>query len=120
MIALPIVTKQTKEVVDLTDRLEVAIQQNVLNEGLLVLFLPHTTAALTTTEFKPGMDQELLTAMQAALNQSKLMAAMIDPTLIIPVKDGRLVLGADQRVVLVEFDGPKDRQVSLSFVKSII
>ncbi|MBI3273915.1 MAG: YjbQ family protein [Candidatus Colwellbacteria bacterium] len=42
----------------------------------------------------------------------------IGTSLVIPVKDGTLVLGAWQRVVLMEFDGPRERQIILSFIES--
>jgi len=119
MITLPIATKANEEVVDITERIQVALQQNVLTNGLLVLFLPHTTAALTTAELKPGMDQELLAAFRAIVPK-QIMSVVIDPTLTIPVQDGRLMLGTEQRVVLVEFAGPQERKVSLSFVQSTI
>jgi thiamine phosphate synthase YjbQ (UPF0047 family) len=119
MIALQIATKTLKEVVDITERLQLAIQQNGLNDGIMVLFLPHTAAALTTAEIKPGMDQALLTAFETVV-PAQAMPVVIDPTLTLPVKHGQLMLGTEQRVVLVEFDGPKDREVSVSFMTSVI
>ena len=57
-------TSATKQTVDLTDRLEALIQKAKLQEGLCILFVAHTTAALTTGEIGEGTEQDLLEVVE--------------------------------------------------------
>jgi secondary thiamine-phosphate synthase enzyme len=95
------------------------------------LFLPHTTAALTTADLEPGGDQDLLEAFEVIVPKlsykrvrnpdqasNYIMSAIIDPSITIPVQEGRLKLGIRQRLVLIELNGPRDREVTLTFLAS--
>lgn len=95
------------------------------------LFLLHTTAALTTADLDPGTDLDMLDAFEEMVPKLKyrhphdpehvpdhILSAMIGTSLLVPVENGELVLGTWQRVVLMEFDGPRERQVHMSFVKA--
>ena len=131
MITLHIETKRPKEVVDVTERVQLAIQQHGLSNGVIILFLPHTTAALTTADLEPGGDQDLLEAFEVIIPKlaykrvrnleqaaNYIMSAIIDPSLTLPVQEGRLKLGIRQRLVLIELNGPRDREVTLTFLTS--
>lgn len=60
MIAIK--TKKKKEVVDITEKVQEAVD---IQEGICHLFLMHTTAALTTADLDPGTDQDYLDAIEA-------------------------------------------------------
>jgi secondary thiamine-phosphate synthase enzyme len=90
----------------------------------------HTTAALTTADLDPGTDLDLLDFLDAITPEIRwrhphnpahapahLLSSIIGPSVTLPVQDGRLLLGAWQRLVLIELDGPRHRTVHLSLLK---
>jgi secondary thiamine-phosphate synthase enzyme len=94
------------------------------------LFLLHTTAALTIADLDPGTDLDLLDAFDAVIPKldyrhphnpdhvpDHILSALIGTSLAVPVKAGRLLLGEWQRIVLIEFDGPRRRKLALSFLR---
>ncbi len=96
-------TGSSKQVVDLTDRVQTLIQGVKMREGLCSLFVSHTTAALTTGEIGEGTEQDLLDVVEQIIPSirfrhahdpshawSHMAASMLGPSLSVPVADGRL------------------------------
>ncbi len=123
-------TRKSRQVIDITDKVNSLIGQQDFSVGLCSVFVVHTTAALTTADLDPGTDQDMLdafTAMIPALHYrhphnpehtpDHILASLIGPSVTLPVDGGRLVLGTWQRVVLVEFDGPRERELILSLIR---
>lgn len=113
---------------DLTGDLERVAAGSRLRSGIVTIFVTGSTAGITTIEFEPGAVSDLDRAYERIAprradyahhlrwgddnGSSHVRAAMLGPSLTVPVVDGRLVLGTWQQVVLVEFDvGPRDRTV---------
>lgn len=126
---LRIKTSAAKEVVDLTDRLEVLIRKVKMQEGLCALFVTHTTAALTTGEIGEGTEQDLLQVVEKMIPRiqfqhthnpshawSHMASSILGPSLTVPVSGGKLVLGTWQSVMLVELDGPRERTVHVTLM----
>jgi secondary thiamine-phosphate synthase enzyme len=120
-------------VVDLTDRLSAWLGSEAATSGQATVFVPGSTAAVTTIEFEPGALRDLDEALEAIAPHdrsyhhdarwgdgngfSHLRAALLGPSITVPVADGRPVLGTWQQVVLVECDvRPRRRRVLFSFV----
>lgn len=113
------------DLVDITARVAALLPGGA--EGALVLFTPHTTAALLLNEHEPGLLQDLRVWLERlapagepyAHNRvddnadAHLRAVALGPSLVLPVAQGRLALGRWQRIFLVELDGPRTRQVRL-------
>jgi secondary thiamine-phosphate synthase enzyme len=125
-------TAGRKQVVDLTDRVNAAIRKAGLTEGLCALFLTHTTAALTTGEIGEGTEEDLLEVVEKMIPRitfqhthnpshawSHMASSVIGPSLTIPVSNGALVLGTWQSVLLVELDGPKQRDIHVRLTASL-
>jgi secondary thiamine-phosphate synthase enzyme len=130
MIEIAVKTRKAKEVADITDEINKKLKEEKFNEGLCHLFLMHTTAALTTADLDPGTDLDMLDAWQAMIPRltyrhphnpghvpDHLLSSLIGTSLTIPVKNSKLVLGTWQRVVLVEFDGPRERKIVISYLR---
>ena len=128
---LKVNTSHLKQVVDLTDRLQSVIHQAGLQEGLCTVFVTHTTAAVTTGEIGEGTEQDFLQIVEQMIPQirfrhahdpshawSHMASSILGPSLTIPVSGGKLVLGTWQSVMLVELDGPRDRDVHVSLIPS--
>ena len=130
---LQMATRGHGHVVDLTEQVTAWIERIGAAEGLLNIFVPGSTGAVTTIEFEPGCIQDLDEALEqiAPSNRpyhhdrrwgdgngfSHLRAALLGPSVTMPVAAGRCVLGTWQQVVLVESDlHPRQRRVVLSFV----
>lgn len=106
------------------------MEKSSLNDGLCSLFVKHTTAAITTADLDPGTDLDMLDAFDAIMPRLQyrhphnpkhvtdhILASMIGPSTVLPVKAGKLDLGTWQRVVLIELDGPRERTIIISFTK---
>jgi secondary thiamine-phosphate synthase enzyme len=129
MITLQVNSDKKKEVIDLTAKLRSALDRNQAADGLYHLFLTHTSAAPTTADLDPGTDLDLLDAFKALVPRldyrhphspkhvaDHIRSSLIGTSLWIPVKNREPRLGTWQRVVLVEFDGPRERQITLSMI----
>lgn len=125
-------TRKKREVVDVTDELNSALKQSFADaDGVCHLSVLHTTAALTTADLDPGTDLDMLDAFAAMVPKLEyrhphnpahvpdhILSALIGTSVSLPVHRGELVLGTWQRVVLVELDGPRQREAVLSFVRA--
>ena len=125
---MTIPTTKKREVIDLTDILAEQVRGK---SGHMYLFVQHTTAAVTTADLDPGTDQDLLDALRGMLpnvqwrhphdpahTPDHLLASIIGPGLTVTVTEGSLQLGEWQRIVLLEFNGPQQRAVDISFIGS--
>lgn len=121
MKELKIKTNKSKEIMDITEDVEKALDTK---NGVCSIFLTHTTAALTTADLDPGTDLDMLDAFEEIMPEldyrhphnpahapDHILSSIIGASLSIPVKDGKLVLGTWQRVVLIELDGPRERAI---------
>lgn len=124
MDEIKIKTSKSKEIVDITDKINDLLKKQTNKNGLCYLFVKHTTCALTTADLDPGTDLDMLDAFEAMIPKLKyrhphdpshvgehIMSSLIDPSVTLPFKDKELVLGTWQRVVLVELSGPREREI---------
>lgn len=128
MISFSVSTKERKEVVDITDQVNQFLIKSKAKNGLCHLFVTHTTCCLTTADLDPGTDKDMLEAIEKIFPKGNyrhphnpshvgehIMSSIIGCSLSVPVKNGRLVLGIWQRIVLIELSGPREREIIFSF-----
>lgn len=128
---LHISTTTRKQVVNLTDRIETMIRKAKMQEGVCSLFVTHTTAALTTGEIGEGTEEDFLQVVEQMIPRiqfrhahdpkhawSHMASSILGPSMTIPVSAGKLVLGTWQSVMFVELDGPRERDVHVTFLPS--
>ncbi|AXC11012.1 hypothetical protein ACPOL_1666 [Acidisarcina polymorpha] len=126
MRRLSVKTRKKREIVDITDEVQELLSGST---GICFVHVQHTTAALTTADLDPGTDLDMLDAFEAMMPKLKyrhphnpahvpdhILSSLIGAAASVPVEDGTLVLGTWQRVILVELDGPRDRNLTVSFV----
>jgi secondary thiamine-phosphate synthase enzyme len=124
MQRVTIKTHKKREIVDITETVERALGGK---SGICQLTVLHTTAALTTADLDPGTDLDMLDAFEAMVPKLRyrhphdpqhvpdhILSALIGASVALPAEKGKLVLGTWQRVVLVELDGPRERQIALA------
>ena len=127
MEKLQIETHKKQEVVDVTDLVAEAVKTPARQKGLIHLFLLHTTAALTIADLDPGTDQDLLDALREMIPKlpcrhphdpkhvpDHILSSLVGTSLTVPMASGKPLLGDWQRIVLLEFDGPRQRQLAVS------
>ncbi len=124
-------TKSAKQVVDITDEVNEVLAKSKIELGICHLFLTHTTAALTTADLDPGTDLDILDAIDEIIPKIKyrhphdpshtpdhIASTLIGTDLTIPFENKKLILGSWQRVVLIEFNGPREREIMVSITSS--
>mgnify|MGYP001558104830 CR=1 FL=1 len=124
-------TQNNKQVVDITDDVNDILGKAKIDSGICHLFLTHTTAALTTADLDPGTDEDILDAIDEFIPKLKyrhphnpehtpdhIASSLIGTDLAVPFDGKKLVLGTWQRIVLIEFNGPKEREIILSIIPS--
>lgn len=129
MVKLSLATKDKRQILDITDKVNEEIGKQAFKEGLCNLFVTHTTAALTTADLDPGTDQDYLDAFEQIIPKlnfnhphdpshmpDHILSTLIGTSLTVPVESGQLVLGEWQRVVLIELSGPRERTVVLNLI----
>ena len=127
MKTVTITTKKKDEVVDITETVENLLEEMKAQSGICVVFVSHTTCALTTADLDPGTDLDFLNALRRMLphisyrhphdpshTPDHILSSILGPSLAIPYQDGQLLLGIWQRVILVELDGPRQRTLHVS------
>jgi secondary thiamine-phosphate synthase enzyme len=127
VIELEVVSTRRIEAIDITD----LVGDRRWPDGLLLLSVPHTTAALVLGEADPGMaaDYERVAAQlfepfePFAHNRNDnpnapahLLSSVAGTQLLLRVDDERIQLGTFQRILLLELDGPKRRRLELTGV----
>lgn len=126
-ITITVATKRKDQVVDITEAIETQLRNGQQTDGVCVVFAAHTTCALTTADLDPGTDQDLLNALRHLLPQlsyrhphdpshtpDHLLSSIIGPSVTIPYRNHKLLLGTWQRVILVELDGPRQRTLHIT------
>jgi secondary thiamine-phosphate synthase enzyme len=115
--------------VDITDKVQESVQSNGISNGICLVYVPHTTAAVTINEnADPTVKSDILGMLNTIVpwqadyrHLEGNAAAHIKSTIVgasefIGVENGRLVLGTWQGIFFCEFDGPRTRKVHLQFI----
>lgn len=113
---------EAEELVDITGQVRQSLAKSGVTEGLCVVYCPHTTAGITINEnADPDVVHDLLLGLARAFpdraeflhaegnSSAHLKASCIGSSAVVPVRDGRLVLGTWQGIYFCEFDGPRSR-----------
>lgn len=116
-------TQAKNQWIDITSRVEKLVSESGIQEGTCVIFVPHTTAALTLNEnADPDVPRDLELAMNRISPDLKefrhaegnsaahVKTSLTGPSLTLIVHQGRLLLGTWQAVWFTEFDGPRTRK----------
>lgn len=127
-------TKGNNDIVDITYEVEEKLRETKLEEGSVLLFVPGSTAAITTMEYEPGQIQDLKEIAEKLIARNKtyahnhslsgsdgnahshLRASLFKPDLTVPFQNSELLLGTWQQIVFLDFDVyPRKRKIVLQF-----
>lgn len=122
-------TKKKDEVVDITDDVQSLIEKSGQDSGMIVLNVLHTTCGLTTADLDPGTDEDYLETFRKLLpninyrhphdpahTPDHILSTLIGTNLSINFENGELTLGTWQRIILVELNGPREREISYQII----
>ena len=116
-------THAPSEVVDITDR--VAALVHGAAGAACLLYLKHTTAGLMVATGETGVPEDIMDILQTLTPKREyrhdspahvaahFLSALVGPSLHVPIRDGQLALGEFQRIVLMEFEGPRRREIEV-------
>ncbi len=125
-------TQGDTDCLDITDEVSRKLADSKMKEGSALIFVVGSTAGLTTIEFEPGLISDIKETFQKLIPKnisykhdmtwgdangfSHLRASLLGPSLLIPFKAGRLILGTWQQIVLIDFDNrPRQRKIVVQF-----
>jgi secondary thiamine-phosphate synthase enzyme len=125
MNILKVRSHQREELIEFTDEVQRTLKDSGAREGIVVLYVQHTTAGLTVNEnADPDVQRDMLHALRTLIPQhgmdfrhgeensdAHIKASLVGPSITIPFSDGKLLLGRWQGVFLCEFDGGRERKV---------
>jgi secondary thiamine-phosphate synthase enzyme len=113
-------TKGFSDIIDITDHVATVLRRSRIENGLVTVFCPGSTGAVTTVEYESGVLRDLQKAIEKVVPSdipydhdrrwgdgngfSHVRAALMKPSLTIPLIKGRLTLGTWQQIVFIDFD----------------
>jgi len=121
-----VATEGESQILDLTEKVQALVEKHAFREGQVLVFVPGSTAGVTTIEYEPGLLQDFPAALERIAprdipyeheaawhdgnGHSHVRASLLGPSITVPFKDGRLLLGTWQQVILVDFDNRPRRR----------
>ena len=127
---IEIATNKQVDVIDITSCIEKALQNSALKSGICLVYTLHTTTGIIINEAESGLIQDLTILMAKMVPKdagyehnkidsnahSHLRAVLTGNSVVIPVENRKLVLGTWQKILFLEFDGPRKRRISVKIV----
>jgi len=127
---LSVKTRKTTELVDITSDINRLVQKSGVDQGLCMLYVPHTTAAVTINE---SADPSVKSDMLMILNQiipweadyrhlegnsaAHIKTTLVGSSELVAIENQQLVLGTWQGIFFCEFDGPRSRKLHVRIVE---
>jgi len=122
-------TQKRYQLVDVTGNVEEIVGKSGLKGGQVLVFVPHSTAAVLLTENEEGLKQDFLDVFKKLVSgfdfrhnhidnnaDSHILSGLVGQAKILPVEDGRIIRGTWQQIFLAEFDGPKTRRMVIDVI----
>ncbi len=129
MKALDVQTPSREAMIDITFQVEEEVRKAKVKTGTCLVYVPHTTAAVTINEnADPTVRQDLLMALRKAVpdtlpyahsegnSPAHVKASLVGSSVTLIIEDGRLALGTWQGIFFCEFDGPRRRNIYLKII----
>jgi secondary thiamine-phosphate synthase enzyme len=122
-------THSRVEMIDITTAVQKAVVEEKIEEGICLVYTPHTTAAITINEnADPDVPRDILAALDRAVpftanyrhaegnSAAHVKSSMVGVSEMVIIEKGHLVLGTWQSIFFCEFDGPRTRKVFISII----
>ena len=119
-------TRETTELVDITSNINRIVQESGVDQGLCMLYVPHTTAAVTINESAdPSVKSDMLKIINQIIpweagyrhlegnSAAHIKTTLVGSSELIAIENQQLVLGTWQGIFFCEFDGPRSRKLQV-------
>jgi secondary thiamine-phosphate synthase enzyme len=123
-------SKSRTQLIDITSNIQDMVRSSGIDQGLCMLYVPHTTAAITINESAdPSVKDDILMIIDSIIpwkagyrhmegnSPAHIKSTLIGPSELIAVENNQLVLGTWQGIFFCEFDGPRTRKVHVRLIK---
>ena len=126
-------TKGDTDIIDITERVAAHLKGSALTNGTVTVFVPGSTAGITTVEYEPGVIKDLQRAFEEIASKdreyahnkkwgdmngySHVRASLLGPSISVPFINGELQLGRWQQIILIDFDNrSRSREIILQIM----
>jgi len=126
-------TRGDADIIDISDQVSLSLSESKLKNGTLTVFVPGSTAGITTTEFEPGLLKDLPTLFEKLVPKndlynhdltwgdgngySHLRAALVKSFFTVPFVNGKMILGTWQQIILIDFDNRhRNREIIVQII----
>ena len=124
---IPVITNKRCQMIDITAQVAKAVADSSITDGECIVFCEHTTAAVTINEnADPDVTGDILLTLDELIGQNRkgyrhiegnsdahVKSSLVGCSELILIKNGKLLLGTWQGIYFCEFDGPRNRSLSL-------
>ncbi len=123
-------TRARTQMIDITSKVREAVQASGIRDGLVHVYSMHTTGAITINEnADPAVERDILSCINKVIpfddnfshmegnSAAHIKVSLFGPSEIIPLENGRMVLGTWQGIFFCEFDGPRSRKVNVKVME---
>ncbi len=127
---LTVKTKSRTELIDITSEVQKTVRSSSVTDGLCLLYVPHTTAAITINESAdPSVKADILMILNEIVpweakyrhlegnSPAHVKSTLVGASELVAIENGRLVLGTWQGIFFCEFDGPRTRKLHVKIMK---
>lgn len=131
MRVLYIKTRKRVEAIDITDSILNFVKESGVIDGILFIYVPHTTAGVTINEnADPSVIEDILEKLNEIVprngnyrhiegnSDSHIKSSILGVSTNLFIENGKVLLGTWQGIYFLEFDGPRERKVILKIIKN--
>ncbi len=132
MEILNVQTKEREQYVEITDEIKKLVKNKKFENGIIFLYVPHTTCGITVNEsYDPAVAEDIMHSLHLIAPpkgpykhtegnaDAHVKTTITGSTLFLFVENGELVLGRWQGIFLAEYDGPRTRKIYVKFFKEV-
>jgi secondary thiamine-phosphate synthase enzyme len=130
LLSQTVETSTRVEMIDVTEQIQKLVRQKNVGDGYAIVYIPHTTAAVTINEHAdPDVKHDILKKLEAVIPQMEsfyqhdegnsdahVKTALVGSSVTVLIEGGKLVLGRWQGIFFCEFDGPRERRMNVKIV----
>jgi secondary thiamine-phosphate synthase enzyme len=131
MMTLSIKTRSQTEMIDITGKIQAALESESFIDGLCMLYVPHTTAGITINESAdPNVRRDIMMVLNQMVpwkadyrhmegnSPAHIKTTLVGSSELVCIESGRMMLGTWQGIFFCEFDGPRTRKLHMKLIST--
>jgi len=130
MKELKIISRKRNEMIDITDEIQKIVKEEKIQDGYVIIYVPHTTAGVTINEgADPSVQRDIIRTLKNFVpengdyhhmegnSDAHIKASLLGSSVTVLVENNKLILGTWQSIYFFEGDGPRNRKVFVKIIK---